>query len=40
MAQRQGVKVESIARRFGVSRRTVFRALAKARAGNAAGGGR
>ena len=30
-AQRRGVHVDNIARRFGVSRRTVFRALAKAR---------
>ena len=29
--QREGVHVEAIARRFGVSRRTVFRALARAR---------
>jgi hypothetical protein len=29
--QRQGVSIGAIARRFGVSRRTVFRALARAR---------
>ena len=31
LMQRRGENVEGIARRFGVSRRTVFRALAKAR---------
>jgi transcriptional regulator of acetoin/glycerol metabolism len=40
LAQRQGGNVDSIARRFGVSRRTVFRALAKARTTRTTGGSR
>jgi hypothetical protein len=39
-AQQRGLHVDSIARRFGVSRRTVFRALAKARASQPMGGAR
>ena len=40
LAQRQGGNVDNIARRFGVSRRTVFRALARARQSRPAGGSR
>ncbi|HXG42135.1 MAG TPA: helix-turn-helix domain-containing protein [Dehalococcoidia bacterium] len=36
--RRQGVGIEELARRFGVSRRTVFRALEKARAQEGKGG--
>ncbi len=36
--RRQGLSIEELARRFRVSRRTVFRALEKARAGNGHGG--
>ena len=37
-AQRRGLHVDSIARRFGVSRRTVFRALARRRTSQQMGG--
>src|SRR5690606_21021801 len=35
--QREGAQVDAIARRFGVSRRTVFRALARERTASSAG---